>query len=143
MKISFIYYYSPPHHHKNVIPCTGNIWRRKILANSWKFAKFLPSKCLSFTIQIACKSKFANIFIQKLRKCVFAIIFYPSKYFPRTVCNQNGVLVFLSSLFKYSNNKHTYIAVIPSSISIIITNTVHGKYLVGKILANHASESYW
>ena len=29
------------------------------------FAKFLPSKCLNFTIQIACKSKFANILPSK------------------------------------------------------------------------------
>ena len=35
------------------IPYVGNIWRRKILANlanSWQSTKFLPSKCLSFTI---------------------------------------------------------------------------------------------
>ena len=41
------------------------IWRGKILANFWQFAKFLPSKCLSFTIQIACKGKFANILPSK------------------------------------------------------------------------------
>ena len=43
-------------------------WREELLvnlANLWQFAKFLPSKCLSFTIQIACKSKFANILPSK------------------------------------------------------------------------------
>ena len=29
------------------IPYMGNIWRGRILANLWRFAKFLPSKCLS------------------------------------------------------------------------------------------------
>ena len=40
----------------------------EVLANlvtSWQFAKFLPSKCLSFTIQIACKIKFTNILPSK------------------------------------------------------------------------------
>ena len=31
----------------------------------WESTKFLPSKSLSFTIQIACKSKFANILPSK------------------------------------------------------------------------------
>ena len=43
--------YSP--NFSSPIPFTGNIWRGKILANlvnSWRFAKLLPSKCLSFII---------------------------------------------------------------------------------------------
>ena len=58
----------PKHPWCKKVPYTGNIWRGKTLANlaySWQFAKFLPSKCLSFTIQIACKSKFAKILPSK------------------------------------------------------------------------------
>ena len=59
---------------QTVVLYVGNIWRGKILANSWRIAKFLPSKCLSFTIWIACKSKFINILPSKVKKCVFANI---------------------------------------------------------------------
>ena len=47
------------------------------LANLWQFAEVLPSKCFSYTIQIACKSKFANILPSKVKEMCIRQYFTP------------------------------------------------------------------
>ena len=88
------------------LPYAGYIWRGKALANLANSWWFLPSKCLCFTIQIAFKSKFANInfTIQNVN----SPIFYPFKYFPRTVPSSANVADVTLKCWRINGNKFSW-----------------------------------